>query len=176
MFPYHSILLLDSISFCPGFILHWFHSLTCNFCCLDSIPMSICSTWFWLKFSHLGRTQWQLGSLSHAINSKANGYLPLEDFPTEPPDPSVRDVEVCTSSSSWEVWIGCVVIMPHYVWYIGWLVLGQTTIRKQEEEKSLWWIRSVAFLYSYMIQTDIASGRLSHKTQIVGHCCRQTMW
>lgn len=36
---------------------------------------------------------WQVGSLSHAINAEATGYLPLPDFPDEAPDPSVRDVE-----------------------------------------------------------------------------------
>lgn len=40
-----------------------------------------------------GRGQWQLGSLTHAINSEATGYLPLPEFPREAPDPSVRDVE-----------------------------------------------------------------------------------
>lgn len=36
---------------------------------------------------------WQVGSLSHAINAEATGYLPLPDFPEEAPDPSVRNVE-----------------------------------------------------------------------------------
>ena len=40
-----------------------------------------------------GRSVWQVGSLSHAINAEATGYLPLPDFPEEAPDPSVRDVE-----------------------------------------------------------------------------------
>lgn len=42
---------------------------------------------------HSGRSVWQVGSLSHAINAEATGYLPLPDFPEEAPDPSVRDVE-----------------------------------------------------------------------------------
>ena len=41
----------------------------------------------------LGRSHWQLGSLSHAINADASGYIPLLPFPSEAPDPSVRDVE-----------------------------------------------------------------------------------
>ena len=41
----------------------------------------------------LGRAVWQVGSLSHAINAEATGYLPLPDFPEEAPDPSVRNVE-----------------------------------------------------------------------------------
>ena len=40
-----------------------------------------------------GRSVWQVGSLSHAINAEAIGYLPLPEFPEEAPDPSVRDVE-----------------------------------------------------------------------------------
>ena len=42
---------------------------------------------------HSGRSVWQVGSLSHAINAEATGYLPLPDFPEEAPDPSVRNVE-----------------------------------------------------------------------------------
>ena len=41
-----------------------------------------------------GRSQFQLGSLSYYINAQANGYIPLPDFPEEPPDSSVRDVDV----------------------------------------------------------------------------------
>ena len=41
----------------------------------------------------LGRSHWQLGSLYHAINADASGYIPLLSFPSEAPDPSVRDVE-----------------------------------------------------------------------------------
>ncbi len=36
----------------------------------------------------------QLGTLSHAINLRINGYNDLPDFPVVPPDPSVRNVEV----------------------------------------------------------------------------------
>jgi len=36
----------------------------------------------------------QLGTLSHMINVKANGYQELPDWPEVPPDPSVRDVDV----------------------------------------------------------------------------------
>lgn len=38
--------------------------------------------------------QFQLGTLSHMINVKANGYQELPDWPEVPPDPSVRDVDV----------------------------------------------------------------------------------
>ncbi len=46
-----------------------------------------------LESLYKGRGQWQLGSLTHLINTEASGYLPLPDFPHEVPDPSVRDVE-----------------------------------------------------------------------------------
>ena len=36
-----------------------------------------------------------VGSLSHLMNAKASGYQELPDFPEDPPDPSVRNVEVC---------------------------------------------------------------------------------
>ncbi|PSN52889.1 hypothetical protein C0J52_02994 [Blattella germanica] len=39
------------------------------------------------------REQFQLGSLSHYINSRANGYHDLPPFPEVAPDPCVRDVE-----------------------------------------------------------------------------------
>lgn len=46
-----------------------------------------------LESLYKGRGQWQLGSLTHAINAEAAGYIPLSDFPQTAPDPSVRDVE-----------------------------------------------------------------------------------
>lgn len=48
--------------------------------------------------SCVARAKWQLGSLSHFVNSESKGYQSLPDFPEEPPDPTVRDVEVtyCT--------------------------------------------------------------------------------
>jgi len=41
--------------------------------------------------------QFQLGTLSHMINVKANGYQELPDWPDVPPDPSVRDVDMQVS-------------------------------------------------------------------------------
>lgn len=41
------------------------------------------------------RDHFQLGSLSHLLNAKAVGYQELPDWPSEAPDPSVRNVEVC---------------------------------------------------------------------------------
>ena len=46
-----------------------------------------------LESMYKDRSQWQLGSLTHAINAEAAGYVPLPDFPKEAPDRSVRDVE-----------------------------------------------------------------------------------
>ncbi|XP_046714565.1 AP-3 complex subunit beta-2 isoform X21 [Silurus meridionalis] len=48
------------------------------------------------------RDHFQLGSLSHLLNTKAGGYQELPDWPESAPDPSVRNVEVpewtkCTS-------------------------------------------------------------------------------
>ncbi|XP_065060461.1 AP-3 complex subunit beta-1-like [Rhopilema esculentum] len=40
------------------------------------------------------RGQYQLSSLSHMINARANGYQDLPDFPATQPDPTVRNVEV----------------------------------------------------------------------------------
>lgn len=40
------------------------------------------------------RDRFQLGTLSHSLNSKATGYQELSDWPTVAPDPSVRNVEV----------------------------------------------------------------------------------
>ena len=40
------------------------------------------------------RDQYQLGTLSHVINTRATGYQELPDWPEVAPDPSVRNVEV----------------------------------------------------------------------------------
>uniref|UniRef100_A0A8C8RTE7 AP-3 complex subunit beta n=1 Tax=Pelusios castaneus TaxID=367368 RepID=A0A8C8RTE7_9SAUR len=40
------------------------------------------------------RDRFQLGTLSHTLNTKATGYLELSNWPEEAPDPSVRNVEV----------------------------------------------------------------------------------
>jgi AP-3 complex subunit beta len=46
-----------------------------------------------LESAFKDRIHWQLGSLSHAVNSEATGYMAISDFPAEPPDPTVRNVE-----------------------------------------------------------------------------------
>uniref|UniRef100_A0A674CZC8 AP-3 complex subunit beta n=1 Tax=Salmo trutta TaxID=8032 RepID=A0A674CZC8_SALTR len=47
-----------------------------------------------LESAYKDRDRYQLGTLSHTINTKASGYLELSDWPTVAPDLSVRDVEV----------------------------------------------------------------------------------
>ncbi|XP_069758881.1 AP-3 complex subunit beta-2 isoform X3 [Narcine bancroftii] len=47
-----------------------------------------------LESSFKDRDHFQLGSLSHLLNSKASGYQELPDWPEAAPDPSVRNVEV----------------------------------------------------------------------------------
>ena len=46
----------------------------------------------------IDRSEFQLGSLSHMINSKAVGYQDLPSYPEIQPDPTVRNVEVTTVS------------------------------------------------------------------------------
>lgn len=45
------------------------------------------------------RQGFQVGSLSHMINLKANGYQELPQYPEVAPDPSVRNVEVSFNMS-----------------------------------------------------------------------------
>ncbi|XP_053541877.1 AP-3 complex subunit beta-2 isoform X10 [Ictalurus punctatus] len=47
------------------------------------------------------RDHFQLGSLSHLLNTKAGGYQELPDWPESAPDPSVRNVEVKDSVPEW---------------------------------------------------------------------------
>ncbi|XP_018099942.1 AP-3 complex subunit beta-1 isoform X2 [Xenopus laevis] len=46
-----------------------------------------------LESSFKDREQFQLGTLSHTLNTKATGYMELSDWPGVAPDPSVRNVE-----------------------------------------------------------------------------------
>jgi len=41
-----------------------------------------------------GQDEYQLGSLSHLINSRASEYRDLPEWPLSAPDPSVRNVEI----------------------------------------------------------------------------------
>lgn len=47
------------------------------------------------------RDRFQLGTLSHTLNTKASGYLELSDWPQAAPDPSVRNVEVIEPAITW---------------------------------------------------------------------------
>uniref|UniRef100_A0A4W5K3Q0 AP-3 complex subunit beta n=1 Tax=Hucho hucho TaxID=62062 RepID=A0A4W5K3Q0_9TELE len=47
-----------------------------------------------LESAYKDRDRYQLGTLSHTINTKASGYLELSDWPAVAPDQSVRNVEV----------------------------------------------------------------------------------
>ncbi|NWV61072.1 AP3B1 protein, partial [Malurus elegans] len=47
------------------------------------------------------RDHFQLGTLSHTLNSRATGYLELSDWPEVAPDPSVRNVDVTESAKEW---------------------------------------------------------------------------
>ncbi|XP_063066241.1 AP-3 complex subunit beta-1 [Engraulis encrasicolus] len=47
-----------------------------------------------LESAFKDRDRFQLGTLSHTLNSKATGYLELSDWPEVAPDQSVRNVEV----------------------------------------------------------------------------------
>ncbi|XP_077792432.1 AP-3 complex subunit beta-1 isoform X2 [Podarcis muralis] len=52
------------------------------------------------------REHFQLGTLSHTLNMKANGYLELSDWPEVAPDPSVRNVEVIEPAKEWTSILG----------------------------------------------------------------------
>ncbi|XP_062369814.1 AP-3 complex subunit beta-1 isoform X5 [Cinclus cinclus] len=47
------------------------------------------------------RDHFQLGTLSHTLNSQATGYLELSDWPEVAPDPSVRNVEMAELAKEW---------------------------------------------------------------------------
>ncbi|KAM9263062.1 AP-3 complex subunit beta-1 isoform 8-T8 [Morus bassanus] len=47
------------------------------------------------------RDHFQLGTLSHTLNSRATGYLELSDWPEVAPDPSVRNVDIAESAKEW---------------------------------------------------------------------------
>uniref|UniRef100_A0AAQ5XR78 AP-3 complex subunit beta n=1 Tax=Amphiprion ocellaris TaxID=80972 RepID=A0AAQ5XR78_AMPOC len=53
-----------------------------------------------LESSFKDRDRFQLGTLSHSLNSKATGYQELSDWPAVAPDQSVRNVEIIEASGS----------------------------------------------------------------------------
>ncbi|XP_060791705.1 AP-3 complex subunit beta-1 isoform X2 [Neoarius graeffei] len=54
-----------------------------------------------LQSAFKDRDRFQLGTLSHTLNSKATGYLELSDWPAVAPDQSVRNVEVLEPVGEW---------------------------------------------------------------------------
>ncbi|KAM9450615.1 AP-3 complex subunit beta-1 isoform 1-T1 [Clarias gariepinus] len=54
-----------------------------------------------LQSAFKDRDRFQLGTLSHTLNSKATGYLELSDWPDVAPDQSVRNVEVVEVKNEW---------------------------------------------------------------------------
>ncbi|XP_075935640.1 AP-3 complex subunit beta-1 isoform X1 [Anarhichas minor] len=59
-----------------------------------------------LESAFKDRDRFQLGSLSHSINSKAAGYQELSDWPAVAPDQSVRNVEVIEPVQEWAPLVG----------------------------------------------------------------------
>lgn len=53
-----------------------------------------------LESAYKDSDQFQLGTLSHAIGARVNGYAELPDFPLEAPDSSVRNIEVPISEKT----------------------------------------------------------------------------
>ncbi|MCJ8741025.1 hypothetical protein PDJAM_G00065940 [Pangasius djambal] len=59
-----------------------------------------------LQSAFKDRDRFQLGTLSHTLNSKATGYLELSDWPAVAPDQSVRNVEVVEAANEWAPSVG----------------------------------------------------------------------
>ncbi|XP_025923531.1 AP-3 complex subunit beta-1 isoform X5 [Apteryx rowi] len=52
------------------------------------------------------RDHFQLGTLSHTLNSRAAGYLELSDWPEVAPDPALRNVDAPEAAKEWTVFLG----------------------------------------------------------------------
>lgn len=59
-----------------------------------------------LESAYKDRDRYQLGTLSHTLNTKAMGYLELSDWPAVAPDQSVRNVEVAEPVKEWAPSLG----------------------------------------------------------------------
>ncbi|XP_051906538.1 AP-3 complex subunit beta-1 isoform X2 [Hippocampus zosterae] len=59
-----------------------------------------------LQSAFKDRDRFQLGTLSHSLNSKATGYQELSDWPAVAPDQSVRNVEVIEPVKEWAPLVG----------------------------------------------------------------------
>ncbi|XP_049459895.1 AP-3 complex subunit beta-1 isoform X2 [Epinephelus fuscoguttatus] len=59
-----------------------------------------------LESAFKDRDRFQLGTLSHSLNTKATGYQELSDWPAVAPDQSVRNVEVIEPVQEWAPTVG----------------------------------------------------------------------
>ncbi|KAF0038895.1 hypothetical protein F2P81_009379 [Scophthalmus maximus] len=59
-----------------------------------------------LESAFKDRDRYQLGTLSHSLNTKASGYQELSDWPAVAPDQSVRNVEVIEPVKEWAPLVG----------------------------------------------------------------------
>ncbi|XP_044029004.1 AP-3 complex subunit beta-1 isoform X2 [Siniperca chuatsi] len=59
-----------------------------------------------LESAFKDRDRYQLGTLSHSLNTKATGYQELSDWPDVAPDQSVRNVEVIEPVKEWAPLVG----------------------------------------------------------------------
>ncbi|KAI3362101.1 hypothetical protein L3Q82_012426 [Scortum barcoo] len=59
-----------------------------------------------LESAFKDRDRFQLGTLSHSLNTKASGYQELSDWPAVAPDQSVRNVEVIEPVKEWAPLVG----------------------------------------------------------------------
>ncbi|CAJ1070452.1 AP-3 complex subunit beta-1 isoform X2 [Xyrichtys novacula] len=59
-----------------------------------------------LESAFKDRDRFQLGTLSHSLNTKATGYQELSDWPEVAPDQSVRNVEVIEPIKEWAPLVG----------------------------------------------------------------------
>nr|XP_046230314.1 AP-3 complex subunit beta-1 [Scatophagus argus] len=59
-----------------------------------------------LESAFKDRDRFQLGTLSHSLNTKATGYQELSDWPAVAPDQSVRNVEVIEPVKEWAPLVG----------------------------------------------------------------------
>lgn len=59
-----------------------------------------------LESAFKDRDRFQLGTLSHSLNTKATGYQELSDWPAVAPDQSVRNVEIIEPVKEWAPLVG----------------------------------------------------------------------
>ncbi|XP_058473611.1 AP-3 complex subunit beta-1 isoform X2 [Solea solea] len=59
-----------------------------------------------LESAFKDRDRYQLGTLSHSLNTKASGYQELPDWPAAAPDQSVRNVEIIEPVKEWAPSVG----------------------------------------------------------------------